>query len=92
MRTDSFTPTGEIEDTTFGRLHHGIVILHGRRVPAALSEHYSGERRLIARDASGRYFTAVLERGNITLSHRPVGLAAWVAHSVGGQRREGRGI
>lgn len=90
MLTESFKPTGEIEETTFGRLHHGTVILHGRRVPAALSEHYRGERRPIAREPNGHYCTVVLEHGPAVLSHRPVGLTTWVTRSDSGQGREGR--
>lgn len=90
MRTESFRPSGEIELTTFGLLHHGTVIHHARRVTAAISEHYRGERRLIAREPNGRYCSVVLERAHITLSQRPVGLADWVACSDGGQGRGGR--
>lgn len=78
----TFIPTGETESVAFGVLHHGTVMLDCRRVTAALTEHYSGERRLIARDAHGRHFATILERGNITSSHRPAGLAAWVAHAI----------
>lgn len=95
MRIDArtFIPTGETEAVTFGVLHHGTVMLDGRRVSAAMSEHYNGERRLIARDASGRHFATIIDRGNAHACHRPVGLTTWVAHSLEQpQHGHGRGI